>query len=85
MATVCEKILKVMRDRKEQQKATIGSEWPVKMATWNLRLALEREYPEDDWSCKDLRKHLSEMQKEGLVSKCQYESRIGQAVWRLYE
>lgn len=85
MATVHKKILKVMLDRKEQQKSTIGGEWPVKMATWNLRLALERSYPDEEWNCKDLRKHLTEMQKEGLVSKCQHESRIGQAVWRLYE
>lgn len=85
MATVCDKILKVMRGRKEQQNTNFGGYYPFRIATWNLRLALEAEYPEEEWNCKDLRKHLTEMQKEGLVYKCQYGSRVGQAVWRLYE
>lgn len=36
-----------------------------------------------EWRSADLRKELIELAKEGLVSKCPHESRIGQAVWRL--
>lgn len=41
------------------------------------------QIPWVEWRSADLRKELIELAKEGLVSKCPHESRIGQAVWRL--
>lgn len=53
------------------------------MATGNIRCAMERKFPGVEWKSAELRKALIELAKEGLVSKCPHESRIGQAVWRL--
>ncbi|WP_259553731.1 hypothetical protein [Escherichia coli] len=53
------------------------------IATWNLRLAMEKEFPDEEWRSADLRKILMELAKDGAVSKDTYASRIGQAVWRL--
>ena len=55
----------------------------VLLATWNLRLAMEKEFPDEEWRSADLRKILMELAKDGAVSKDTYASRIGQAVWRL--
>ncbi len=41
------------------------------------------QIPRVEWKNADLRKALIELAKDGLVSKCPHESRIGQAVWRL--
>lgn len=51
--------------------------------TWNLRLAMEKEFPDEEWRSADLRKILMELAKNGTVSKDTHASRIGQAVWRL--
>ncbi|MDT8495127.1 ead/Ea22-like family protein [Escherichia coli] len=53
------------------------------IATWSLRLAMEKEFPDEEWRSADLRKILMGMAKDGTVSKDTYASRIGQAVWRL--
>ena len=51
--------------------------------TWNLRLAMEKEFPDEEWRSADLRKILMELAKNGTVSKDTHARRIGQAVWRL--
>lgn len=71
MSDVKSKIMQVM---------TEGAD---RMATWNIRCAMERKFPGVEWKSADLRKELIELAKEGLVSKCPHGSRIGQAVWRL--
>ncbi|HFU9919776.1 TPA: eaa protein, partial [Escherichia coli] len=48
-----------------------------------LRLAMEKEFPDEEWRSADLRKILMELAKDGTVSKDTHASRIGQAVWRL--
>ena len=65
------------------QDKALGGEYPFRMATWNLRLAMEKEFPDEEWRSADLRKILMEMAKDGTVSKDTHASRIGQAVWRL--
>ncbi|EHK0699949.1 eaa protein [Salmonella enterica] len=83
MNSVKTKILQVMKEGAAQQDATLGSGYPFRLATWNIRCAMERKYPGVEWKSSDLRKELIELAKEGLVSKDEYHSRIGQAVWRL--
>ncbi|EMF8010511.1 eaa protein [Salmonella enterica subsp. enterica serovar Derby] len=83
MMDVKEKILQVMRSRAALQDKALGGEYPFRMATWNLRLAMEKEFPDEEWRSADLRKILMELDKDGAVSKDTYASRIGQAVWRL--
>lgn len=83
MSDVKTKIMQVMTEAAAQQDATLGSGYPFRMATWNIRCAMERKFPVVEWKSADLRKALIELAKDGLVSKCPHESRIGQAVWRL--
>lgn len=77
------KVLQVMRDRAAQEEKAFGGRYPVRMATWNLRLAMELRFPDEEWTSAALRKLLTEMAKDGLVTKDLVHSRIGQAVWRL--
>lgn len=77
------KILQVMRARAAQDEKLLGGRWPFRMATWNLRLAMESAFPEEEWKSAELRKILTELAREGIVSKDAHHSRIGQAVWRL--
>lgn len=65
------------------QEKALGGEYPFTIATWNLRLAMEKEFPDEEWRSADLRKILMELAKDGTVSKDTHASRIGQAVWRL--
>jgi hypothetical protein len=77
------KILEVMQARAAQEEKVLGGRYPVRMATWNLRLAMDARFPDEEWKSAELRKILTEMAKEGLVTKDLGHSRIGQAVWRL--
>ncbi|HBQ6812202.1 TPA: eaa protein [Klebsiella pneumoniae] len=83
MNSVKDKIMQVMTEGANQQKQWAHGEYPYRMATWNIRCAMERKFPGVEWKSAELRKALIELAKEGLVSKCPHESRIGQAVWRL--
>ncbi|EMQ0913154.1 eaa protein [Klebsiella quasipneumoniae] len=83
MNSVKDKIMQVMTEGANQQKQWAQGEYPFRMATWNIRCAMERKFPGVEWKSADLRKELIVLAKEGLVSKCPHESRIGQAVWRL--
>ncbi|EML9141957.1 eaa protein [Klebsiella pneumoniae] len=83
MNSVKDKIMQVMTEGANQQKQWAHGEYPYRMATWNIRCAMERKFPGVKWKSAELRKALIELAKEGLVSKCPHESRIGQAVWRL--
>ncbi len=79
MMDVKEKVLQVMRSRAALQEKALGGEYPFTIATWNLRLAMEKEFPDEEWRSADLRKILMELAKDGAVSKDTYASRIGQA------
>lgn len=83
MNSVKEKIMQVMTEGADDQSRWAHGEYPFRMATWNIRCAMERKFPGVEWKSADLRKELMELVKEGLASKCPHESRIGQAVWRL--
>ncbi|HHG1645035.1 TPA: eaa protein [Klebsiella pneumoniae] len=83
MSDVKSKIMQVMTEGADQQRQWAQGEYPFRMATWNIRCAMERKFPGIEWKSADLRKELIELAKEGLVSKCPHESRIGQSVWRL--
>ncbi|BBV76342.1 hypothetical protein STW0522RAO56_23960 [Raoultella planticola] len=83
MNDVKDKIIQVMTEGAAQQRQWAQGEYPYRMATWNIRCAMERKFPGVEWKSADLRKELIELAKDGLVSKCPYGSRIGQAVWRL--
>lgn len=77
------KVLQVMRDRAAQEEKAFGGRYPVRMATWSLRLAMEKAFPGDEWKSAELRKVLLDLAKDGVVSKDMDHSRIGQAVWKL--
>lgn len=79
------KIMIVIHACAAQSEKTLGGKYPFRIATWNLRLAMERQYPAEEWKSSELRKHLMELAFEGRVLKCPHQSRIGQAVWRLME
>ena len=83
MMDVKAKILHVMRTRAAQEEKILGGVYPFRMATWSLRLAMEKAFPGDGWKSAELRKVLLDLAKEGVVSKDMDHSRIGQAVWRL--
>lgn len=85
MADVKSKIMLVIRERAAQQEKALGGKYSYRIATWSLRIAMERKYPAEEWKSADLRKHLAALADEGKVLKCPHESRIGQAVWRLVE
>ncbi|MGQ4934907.1 eaa protein [Salmonella enterica] len=69
MMDVKEKVLQVMRSRAALQEKALGGEYPFTIATWNLRLAMEKEFPDEEWRSADLRKILMELAKDGTVSK----------------
>lgn len=48
---VKEKVLQVMRSRAALQDKALGGEYPFRMATWNLRLAMEKEFPVNSCPC----------------------------------
>lgn len=77
------KILQVMRAKAAQEEKVLGGKYPVRMATWNLRLAMETAFPNEKWTSAGLRKVLTDLAKDGFVTKDAYHSRIGQAVWKL--
>lgn len=83
MSDVKSKIMQVLIEGAAQQEKWAHGHYPYRMATWNIRCAMERKFPGVEWKSADLRKELIELAKEGLVSKDEYHSRIGQAVWRL--
>jgi len=83
VSDVKSKIMQVMTEGADQQRQWAQGEYPFRMATWNIRCAMEHKFPGIEWKSADLRKELIELAKAGLVSKCPHESRIGQAVWRL--
>lgn len=78
-----EKVLHVMQARAALEEKTLGARYPFRMATWNLRLAMEKAYPDDVWTSDELRKVLIDMVRDGDVTKDIHYSRIGQAVWKL--
>ena len=77
------KILHVMRTRAAQEEKNLGGVYPFRMATWNLRLAMGAIFPDEEWKSAELRKVLTELAKDGVISKDVHHSRIGQAVWKL--
>lgn len=81
--TPADKVMAAFRERLETQNKTLGPGYSLRMATWNLRLTMERKFPEEEWPCHRLRAILKTLCDLGLVSKCKHESRIGQAVWKL--
>ncbi|EIN8656645.1 TPA: eaa protein [Citrobacter freundii] len=83
MMEVKAKILHVMRARAAREEIVLGGRYAFTMATWNLRLAMEAEFPDEEWKSVELRKVLAELAMEGQVSKDTYRSRIGQEVWKL--
>lgn len=83
MSDVKDKIMQVLIEGAAQQEKWARGHYPYRMATWNICCAMERKFPGWEWKSADLRKELIGLDKDGVVSKCPYESRIGQAVWRL--
>ncbi|EMP0176346.1 eaa protein, partial [Escherichia coli] len=53
MMNVKEKVLQVMRSRAALQDKALGGEYPFTIATWNLRLAMEKEFPDEEWRSAD--------------------------------
>ncbi len=58
MMDVKEKVLQVMRSRAALQEKALGGEYPFTIATWNLRLAMEKEFPDEEWRSADCAKFL---------------------------
>lgn len=55
MNDIKSKIMQVMTEGAAQQDATLGSGYPFRMATWNIRCAMERKFPGVEWKSADLR------------------------------
>lgn len=83
MLKLPDEIMTIFEERKIQQEKTLGGNYPLRIPTWSLRLALENKFPHERFYCYDLRRVLKQLEKEGKVFKCPHESRRGQAVWRL--
>lgn len=79
---VTDKIMRVFHEEKISQVKWAHGEYPVRLATHSIRTRLSWIYPSEEWFCYDLRKVLSQLEKEGKVIK-DPQSRRGQAVWRL--
>lgn len=82
---VKDKVLYVMRKRKSIEEETLGICRKFSVATWNLRLSMVNEFPDDEWTTAKLRKVLISLCKDGIVSKDLNNSRIGNSVWVLEE
>jgi hypothetical protein len=80
---VKDKVLSVMRKRKSIEEETLGICRKFHVATWNLRLSMVNEFPDDEWTTAKLRKVLISLCNDGLVSKDLNNSRIGNSVWIL--
>lgn len=81
---VKDKVLYVMRKRKSIEEE-LGICRKFSVATWNLRLSMVNEFPDDEWTAAKLRKVLMSLCKDGIVSKDSNNSRIGNSVWILEE
>lgn len=80
---VKDKVLYVMRKRKSIEEEKLGIFRKFSVATWNLRLSMVREFPDDEWTAAKLRKVLISLCNDGVVSKDLNNSRIGNSVWIL--
>lgn len=78
-----DKVLHVMKKRKDMEANVLGVNRKFSVATWSLRLSMMNEYPDDEWTAEKLRKVLISLCNDGLVSKDLNNSRIGNSVWIL--
>lgn len=78
-----DKVLHVMKKRKDMEANVLGANRKLKVATWSLRLSMVNEFPDDEWTAAKLRKVLISLCNDGLVSKDLGNSRIGNSVWIL--
>jgi len=83
MKDIKEKIMQVLQARARKEEIALGGKYAFRMATFSIRLAMEKEFPGIDWKCAELRKALTELESEDKVLKCPFQSRKGQAVWKL--
>lgn len=81
---VKDKVLYVMRKRKSIEEE-LGICRKFSVATWNLRLSMVNEFPDDEWTTAKLRKVLISLCKDEIVSKDLNNSRTGNSVWILEE
>lgn len=75
-----DEILSVFQDVRLEQQSWAPEDYPVRLATWSIRLRLENKYPYRRWQCHELRPVLMEMSE---IDKDKQYSRRGNAVWRL--
>lgn len=80
-----DKVLHVMKKRKDMETNVLGVNRKLTVATWSLRLSMANEFPDDGWTAEKLRKVLKYLCNDGLVSKDLNNSRIGNSVWILEE
>ena len=80
-----DEIMNVFKERKTLQDKTLGEGYPLRLATWNIRLTLQNKFPHERFYCYDLRRVLKQLEQDGKVFKCPHKSRRGQAVWRLVD
>lgn len=80
---ITDEIMTIFAERKAKQQKDYSGEYPVRIPTHMIKHLLEVKFPHDRFDCYDLRRVLKQLEKEGKIFKCPYESRRGQAVWRL--
>lgn len=73
-------ILQIFKDVKNEQKSWAPEDYPVRLSTSALRARLSIRYPDKKWQCHTLRMMLVLMPE---IIKDEYQSRRGNAVWRL--
>lgn len=69
-----EQINHVFKERSDQ----CDDGYPVCIATWSIKLGLNRLYPDQSFECVDIRKVLKKMSNMKLS---EYYSRRGNSVW----
>lgn len=71
-------IVECFKKYKAWQDETLGTGYPVRMATWNIRLSLEREH-NHKISCVEIRKAMKGID---VINLDDGHSRRGNCVWR---
>lgn len=73
-------ILSIFHDVRAEQKCWAPEDYPVRLSTWAIRVRLQEKFPQQHWQCHSLRPVLMSMPE---IEKDEYQSRRGNAVWRL--
>lgn len=75
-----DQVMAVLNKEWQGSKLAFGDKYPCTLATWNIRVRLERLEGNPQFTCAEIRKALAELVKDGVIHK-HWTSRRGNAVW----